>query len=229
MRRCQPASKVQHVQTCHRLVLIASFFHRHLASPRTLASKFRAEGTRIACLSLNDNACIASPVEPHIHIAAHGFQYTPFLVCFCLVPLSYNPRSLFEQSTLLHIPSSYLADGPSTNAVYALASHARSRPSIHHSFHLKLNTDQFPELHRRAGLSPATFFLSFSLSYSQIFVAYLSVSRTYKYHRPVPHRIIRSSRHQRPPFSLSCVRFYFSFLFPSDPSETASSTIDRRR
>ena len=92
---CDAASKVQHVQTRHRLVLIASFFHRDLASPRTLASKFRAEGTRIACLSLNNNARIASPVEPHIHIAVHGFQYTPFLVCFRLALLSYNPRSLF--------------------------------------------------------------------------------------------------------------------------------------
>jgi len=75
-------------------------------------------------------------------MAEHAASLHYFLPCFHTAPLPYNPRSpssfpfllAVEQSTLLHIPFSYLADGPSTNAVNPLALRARSRPSIRLSF-----------------------------------------------------------------------------------------------
>ena len=204
----------------HRLVLIASPIHRHLALPRPLASKFRAEDSRIAHLSPNNNARIASPVEPHA--AEHAVPLHSFVLCMFLprsfveeIPLPFPFPFLLSHrtSTFLHLSFSYLADGPCTNAVYALISRAQSRPSIHTRISFNLNNRSFPDYIAVRDCRRLHSSFLFPYHYSPIFVAYLSVLRTSKYHRPAPHRIIRLSRNRGPPFFLYLV-CDFSLLFP---------------
>jgi len=133
------------------------------------------------------------------------------------LPFSFPFLLTHRTSTLLLFPFPYLVDGPSTNAVYAWPRARGRAPRYASRFPLKSNTERSLITSPCGNVAGYNIFHSFLYFYSPIFVAYLSVSRTYKCHRPAPHRIIRSSSHQRPPFlSLSCAIALLFFSFPSD-------------
>ena len=113
---------------------------------------------------------------PSHFLRTHGRLSVCDLLCtFLPAPLSQNP-ALFslpfllaiKQSTFLHIPFSYLADGPSMNTIYTLALHAQSRPSIPLSFPPQIEYQLFPRLHRHAELLPAKILSLFLFSFTHI-------------------------------------------------------------
>ena len=95
----------------------------------------------------------------------------------------------------------------------ALTSRTRSCPHYNTRFPLKSEYRTFLDYIAVQDCRRLQYFPSFLYPYSPIVRSILVRIATYKYHRPAPHRIIRSSRQPRPPFYLSRVQL-LSFSFP---------------
>lgn len=120
------------VVAIHQPALIASPIHRHLTLPRPSrpSSIPKTLGSPTFRLK-NNNARTASPVEPHT--AEHAVPLHSFLFLYVsalLLCRSKSPLFLlsFLPSLSFLLSPSYLADGPSMNAVYALTSRPQSCP-----------------------------------------------------------------------------------------------------
>ena len=130
--------------------------HRSSIPPKTLRS--------LTCRQTTTHASLRQSSSMRLSTLSH---YTPFLVCSCLTPYLRIPLSFsFPSLSSRHTKHSFYPSRPSTNAVYALALCARSRPSIRPSFPPQIEYQSFPRLHRHAGLSPATILSLFLFSFA---------------------------------------------------------------
>jgi len=204
----QDADKATQRCSTPPLILIASPAHRHLASPRHI---------EVLCRRFSDRPLAAKQHRAHrlasrAHMAEHAASLQAFYLVPTPLPCHINPAFLIFPFFLSINPLDFLfclVQRSKPNTVDALTSRPQSRPSIHRSLPpQKMNTERSLDYIAVRDCRRRRTFPSFSFSYSQLFrsvLVFISAPSTYKYYRLAPHRIIRSSKHQRPPFYLSRV------------------------